>query len=85
MDDAISKVKRHFQILRLPWRQQKTTRLLTQVTGKIAPTKAWDDFVTVSVGDILLDQTGSVTLVIRPTSMPAGAVMNLKAIKLSPQ
>ena len=55
----------------------------TKVAGKVAATGGWANFKTVSVGRIHLS-AGKQTLAVRATSMPHGAVMNLKQVVLTP-
>jgi alpha-L-fucosidase len=55
-----------------------------KVSGKVESTGGWDKFIDVKVGDLTISQSGMHTLSIKPTSMPHGAVMNLKAIVLTP-
>ena len=53
------------------------------LTAKIAPTAAWEDFKTVSLGRITLDgSTARVTLT--PKAKPVDGVMNLRALTLTP-
>ena len=53
------------------------------LSAKVAPTAAWEDFKTVSLGRITLDgSTARVTLT--PKAKPVEGVMNLRALTLTP-
>ncbi len=52
--------------------------------GTVAATASWSDFKTVEVGTLALVHPGRTALTISPTSMPHGAVMNLRRIVLKP-
>jgi alpha-L-fucosidase len=56
-----------------------------QVTGTVTATKDWDTFQTVSLGPVHLDKPGTCTVLVTPTRMPAGAVMNLRSVVLKPE
>ena len=56
----------------------------TTLKGKVAATKGWGDFVKVRLGKASLVTVGRQTVVVRATSMPNGAVMNLRAVRLIP-
>ena len=55
-----------------------------KVSGKVAGTGDWGDFVSRKIGTINLSKPGQLTLSVRPITMPGGAVMNLKSVKLLP-
>jgi hypothetical protein len=54
------------------------------LSGTVAATKSWDDFVTVTVGSLNLTKTGPVKIIVRPLKKPGEAVMNLQSIALVP-
>ena len=54
------------------------------LSGTIAATKSWDDFVTVTVGSLNLDKAGPVKIAVRALKKPGEAVMNLEKIALVP-
>jgi len=54
------------------------------VTGKIEPTASWTDFRTVVLGEFSDIKPGLHTVTVRATSMPNGAVMNLKEVRITP-
>ncbi len=56
----------------------------TTVNGKVEETGSWTDFRTVVLGDFTRIRPGRYTLTVKATSMPRGAVMNLKEVSLSP-
>ena len=55
-----------------------------KLTGKVEATGGWTKFVTKTLGRIQI-AAGRQTLAVRPTAMPKGAVMDLKAVELKPQ
>jgi alpha-L-fucosidase len=54
------------------------------VTGKVEATGSWVDFRTEKLGTFEQIKPGRYTVTVKPTSMPRGAVMNLKEIRLTP-
>jgi len=56
-----------------------------QLSGKVAGTGSWTNFVPVSLGTLRMTQPGKVTLTVVPTSAPKGVVMNLRTVRLLPQ
>ncbi|MBM3495441.1 MAG: carbohydrate-binding protein, partial [Armatimonadetes bacterium] len=54
------------------------------VTGTVEATASWTDFRTVVLGGVGQIKPGRYTLAVKPTSMPRGAVMNLKQVALAP-
>lgn len=52
--------------------------------GRVEATGSWTDFKTVALGKLANVRPGRYTLTVRPTSMPRGAVMNLKEVRLTP-
>ncbi len=54
------------------------------VSGTIEPTQSWGDYKTVEVGTLSVSTTGKVTVMVKATSMPHGAVMNLQKVELIP-
>jgi hypothetical protein len=56
-----------------------------KLTGTVASTGSADDLKSVKVGELSLDKPGDVTITVRPTKSVKGSVMNLKALKLTPQ
>jgi len=55
-----------------------------KVTGAIAATKGWGDFITVNLGPFTIDKAGRQDLVLHAVNKPNLAVMNLRSIKLKP-
>jgi alpha-L-fucosidase len=55
-----------------------------KLAGKVEGTGGWNKFVTKPLGRVSLDAAGRQTLAVRASTMPNGAVMNLKAIVLKP-
>jgi alpha-L-fucosidase len=53
-------------------------------SGNVASTGSWEKFVTVKLGTVTIAEKGRYVLSVKPTDMPHGAVMNLKAIVLKP-
>jgi len=54
------------------------------LNGTVRGTGDWTDFVTEELGTVELAAQGRYTLTVTPVRMPRGAVMNLRAIQLSP-
>ncbi|MBN2021631.1 MAG: alpha-L-fucosidase [Pirellulales bacterium] len=54
------------------------------LSGKVEATGAWNKFVTKTLGDVRLAAAGRVTVEVKATSMPGGAVMNLQSVVLKP-
>ena len=57
-----------------------------KLVGKVAATRGWDDFNTVELGTIQLDQPGQVPVTVKPSSMgiKGSGLMNLRALILKP-
>ena len=55
------------------------------VAGKVVTTKDWQDYTSVPVGEVRIDQAGEVPLVVKATAKPNGFVMNLRSVKLVPK
>jgi len=55
-----------------------------QLSGKVEATGAWNQFVTCKLGAVELAKPGRYQLSVKADTMPHGAVMNLKAVTLSP-
>jgi hypothetical protein len=55
-----------------------------KVIGRVRDTGGWTNFTEEQLGTMELSSAGKYTLTVKPQSMPHGAVMNLKAIRLSP-
>ena len=53
-------------------------------SGKIAGTGGWDKYKTAPLQGTVSLPKGALTLSIKPTTMPHGAVMNLREVKLTP-
>ena len=56
----------------------------TAATGTVEKTGGWQDYRTVTLDGTVAIPAGTHTLRIVPTAMPHGAVMNLRAIRLTP-
>jgi len=56
-----------------------------KLSSKVESTGTADDLKTAKVGDLSLDKPGDITITLRPTKSVSGSVMNLKALKLTPQ
>jgi alpha-L-fucosidase len=50
----------------------------------VEPTEGWENFKTIEVGDIEIAKTGPVDFVLKATSMPHGAVVNLRKLVFKP-
>jgi alpha-L-fucosidase len=55
-----------------------------KLSAKVESTGGWDKFVDVQLGTLTVSQNGRHTLSVKPTTVPHGAVMNLKSILLKP-
>ena len=55
-----------------------------KLSGKVRDTGGWTNFLEEQLGTMKLSVPGPYTLTVQPQSMPHGAVMNLKAVALSP-
>lgn len=56
-----------------------------KVSGTVEATASWTDFRTVKLGTIHAVRPGRYTVTVRPSSMPRGAVMNVKEVLLQPK
>ncbi len=54
-------------------------------SGTAAATGGWSDYKTVNIGTITISKAGMVKVMVKPTSMPHGAVMNFRSLRLVPQ
>ena len=54
------------------------------IPGTVESTGSWSEYRTFELGSILVSSTGTVQVGIKPIEMPAGAVMNLRAVRLAP-
>ena len=54
------------------------------VSGEVRPTGGWTNFTEEQLGAVELAAPGKYRLSVKPQSTPHGAVMNLKAVQLSP-
>jgi alpha-L-fucosidase len=54
------------------------------VKGRTMATDNWHDFRTVSLGTLRVDRAGRHLVIVRPTTMPGFAVMNLRSVRLMP-
>jgi alpha-L-fucosidase len=54
------------------------------LTGTVASTGGWRNFQSLSLGSVDIPASGWVTVKVTATSMPGGAVMNLKSVKIEP-
>ncbi len=50
----------------------------------VPATGGWNDFATETAGQITLDKTGPLTVTLKATDMPHGAVINLRSLVLKP-
>jgi len=55
------------------------------VSGKVTPTSDWEDYQTVNVGTLKIEQAGTITILLRSTKIPHENVMNLRQLKLEPK
>ncbi|MHC4692382.1 MAG: alpha-L-fucosidase [Planctomycetota bacterium] len=55
-----------------------------KISGKVKDTGSWTNFVTEKVGTLKIEKPGTYILSVKPETMPAGAVMNLKSVTLVP-
>lgn len=53
-----------------------------EINAKVSGTGQWSDFRTEEIGSLRIPAAGSCTLMVKPKSMPGGAVMNLRGITL---
>ena len=54
------------------------------VSGTVEPTGSWKDYRSANVGEIKVSSPGMQRVTLSPTSMPHGAVMNLRELNLTP-
>lgn len=54
------------------------------ITGKVRGTGTWKDFETLKLGSVLLENAATLTVTVKATKKPGLAVMNLRAITLTP-
>ena len=52
------------------------------LTGRAKPTGSWTGFVSLELGEIEINHAGRIELAVRPIEIPAGALMNLKSVRL---
>jgi hypothetical protein len=50
----------------------------------VPATQGWDDFVSERVGQVAIDKTGPIDFVLKATTMPRGAVVNLRSLVFKP-
>ena len=55
-----------------------------KISGKVKDTGSWTNFVTENIGTLKIEKPGTYNLSVKPETMPAGAVMNLKSVTLVP-
>ncbi|MBN2269721.1 MAG: alpha-L-fucosidase [Sedimentisphaerales bacterium] len=55
-----------------------------ELAGKVEQTGSWTDFKSFKLGTVRVDKAGGCTLTVKPKTMPKGAVMNLKSVRLAP-
>jgi alpha-L-fucosidase len=55
-----------------------------KISGKVKDTGSWTNFVTEQVGNVKIEKPGTYNLSVKPETIPAGAVMNLKSVTLVP-
>jgi len=55
-----------------------------KLAGKVKDTGSWTNFVTENIGTLKIEKPGTYNLSVKPETMPAGAVMNLKSVTLVP-
>lgn len=68
-----------------PGGEYTVTAGTTSLPGKVVTTKDWQDYTPVTLGEIHLDHSGDVPLVVRGTAKPNGFVMNLRSVRLVPK
>ncbi|HEY3412666.1 MAG TPA: alpha-L-fucosidase [Armatimonadota bacterium] len=56
----------------------------SSVKGEVTPTGSWSAFIPVELGEIRIPSAGSFTLTVKAVSKPGNAVMNLRAVTLTP-
>ena len=56
------------------------------LTGKVSATQSWDDFTTVQIGTVQLDEPGLAMVAVKPAGMGinGGGLMNLRSMVLRP-
>ncbi len=57
----------------------------SKCSGTANSTGGWSMYKTINIGSIAINQPGMVKVIIKPTSMPNGAVMNLRSLRLVPK
>ena len=55
------------------------------LSGTVEPTGGWEEFVTKSLGTIEIDKPGKLAASLKPLTKPHDAVMNLRAVTLTPR
>jgi len=50
----------------------------------VPATQGWDDFVSERIGQLAIDKAGPIDIVLKATTMPRGAVVNLRSIVFKP-
>ena len=55
-----------------------------KLTGKTTATAGWEDYQSIPIGRIRIDQSGTVAIGITPIRKPGPGVMNLRSITLKP-
>jgi alpha-L-fucosidase len=55
-----------------------------KLAGKVKDTGSWTNFATEKVGTVKIEKAGTYNLSVKPETIPAGAVMNLKSVTLVP-
>jgi alpha-L-fucosidase len=56
----------------------------SSVKGVVKATGSWDSFTTVDLGELTIPAKGTYTLTVKAVSKPSFAVMNLRALTLTP-
>jgi len=54
------------------------------VTGTMPATKSWWDYVDISLGTVTISKSGTIMILLKPTSKPSTHVGNLRYLKLTP-
>jgi alpha-L-fucosidase len=54
------------------------------LSGRVSDTGGWQNYRTVDLGEVTVEAPGTYRVEVRPTKMPGLAVMNLRALELTP-
>jgi hypothetical protein len=52
--------------------------------GRVPPTQGWQDFRTLLIGDMTIEQPGRMKVMLKPDGPLRHALMNLRSVRLRP-